>query len=152
MDNPSPILTGSKISQRPGSNQGEMYHQSPGQPSDKRWSGYLQQPNITVSPYVQPTPQYVQPFYGAPGPGPILAEPDNQALWQSTLVAGRGTTYHVTVRYLNRHDCLVYRHCSNNTPVVDVCIRVQCWKRKGRSARRRGSMLSRAFDCPSVGF
>ena len=51
-----------------------MYHQSSGPPSDERWSGYHQQPNITVSPYVQPTPQYIQSYYGTPGPGPILAE------------------------------------------------------------------------------
>ena len=51
-----------------------MYHQSSGPPSDECWSGYHRQPNITVSPYVQPTPQYIQPFYGTPGPGPILAE------------------------------------------------------------------------------
>lgn len=51
-----------------------MYYQSSGSPSDDSPSRYHQQPNITISPYVQQTPQYVQPFYGIPGPGPMIAE------------------------------------------------------------------------------
>lgn len=51
-----------------------MYHQPPGQPLGEQSSTYHQQPNITVSSYVQPTPHYVQPFYGVSGPGPMLAE------------------------------------------------------------------------------